>query len=619
MSAVETSDITSFDSLGLNSQLVETLGAIGYEKPSPIQQKTIPTLLAGNDVIGLAQTGTGKTAAFALPVLSKIDPKVMQTQALVLCPTRELANQVAQAFEVYAGKMKKFRILAIYGGQDMRTQLRELKQGVHIVVGTPGRLLDHLQRKSLNLNCLKTLVLDEADEMLRMGFIDDVEEVLKLSPPKRQIALFSATMPKPVRKVADNYLNNPQEIHIQSAAKTNENIAQQYWMVQGASKIEAISRILEVEDYEGVMVFVRTKNATIEVADKLVAKGFSAAALNGDMNQQIRQRTVDQLKGGQLDILVATDVAARGLDVDRISHVLNYDIPYDNEAYVHRIGRTGRAGRKGKAILFVNYREKRLLHGIERSTRQRITPMDLPTPDILAAKRSRMFKDRLIAIMSAGSKEHQNLELSARCDKKSHKHPADLSFFNNLVNELCEEQSCSSLEVAAAMAYLLQKDRPLQLPPEVQLRHRKTTGYSQQDKRRKRFDEREPRGGPNSKKLTNMPPMERFRIAVGRKDNVTPQKIVAIIASEAGIEGRHIGYIGIHDAFSTVDLPANMPKEVFINLKQAKICRRSLHIEKVKLSSNEFSEDSSPRLRYNNKKNRRNNRDNDQKYQSTTP
>ncbi len=430
----------SFAELDLPQHLQETLSKVGYEKPSPIQQATIPVLLQGKDVVGMAQTGTGKTAAFALPILAKIDLSQAHTQALVLCPTRELAIQVAEAFQTYAAGMRGFHVLPIYGGQDMGRQLSGLRRGAHVVVGTPGRLLDHLNRKTIDLSKLKSLVLDEADEMLRMGFIDDVESILENTPKTRQVALFSATMPPPIRKVAEKYLNDPQEIRIQSAISTNEDIEQFYWLVQGTSKLDALTRILEVEDFDAMLIFVRTKTATAELAEKLSARGFAASALNGDMNQAIRSRTVEQLKNGQLDILVATDVAARGLDVDRLSHVMNYDIPYDDEAYVHRIGRTGRAGRSGKAILFVAPRERRLLQSIEKTTRKKITQMELPTRGELIEKRSNAFKEGIADTIRNGK----------------------LDFFHKLISDLVREHECTPEHVAAAMAYLLQKDRPLE-------------------------------------------------------------------------------------------------------------------------------------------------------------
>ena len=430
----------SFAELDLPQFLQDTLSKVGYEKPSPIQQATIPVLLQGKDVVGMAQTGTGKTAAFALPILAKIDLTQARTQALVLCPTRELAIQVAEAFQTYAAGMRGFHVLPIYGGQEMGRQLTGLRRGAHVVVGTPGRLLDHLNRKTIDLSQLNTLVLDEADEMLRMGFIDDVEAILENTPKTRQVALFSATMPAPIRSVAEKYLNDPQEIRIQSAISTNEDIEQFYWLVQGTSKLDALTRILEVEDFDAMLIFVRTKTSTVDLAEKLSARGFAASPLNGDMNQAIRTRTVEQLKNGQLDILVATDVAARGLDVDRLSHVMNYDIPYDDEAYVHRIGRTGRAGRSGKAILFVAPRERRLLQSIEKTTRKKITQMELPTRGELIEKRSNAFKEGIADTIRDGK----------------------LDFFHKLVSDLVREHECTPEHVAAAMAYLLQKDRPLE-------------------------------------------------------------------------------------------------------------------------------------------------------------
>lgn len=439
MSRTTVPPVTSFAALSLPDFLLDTLSRVGYESPTPIQVATIPPLLAGRDITGMAQTGTGKTAAFALPVLARIAVNRPETQALVLCPTRELAIQVAEAFQTYAAGMRGFSVLPVYGGQDMGKQLQALRRGVHVVVATPGRLLDHLRRRSIDLSSLRTVVLDEADEMLRMGFIDDVETILQQTPEKKQVALFSATMPAVIRKVASQYLDNPEEIRIESGASTNDDIEQCYWLVQGTNKLDALTRLLEVEDFDGMIVFVRTRNSTVELADRLNARGFSAAPLNGDMNQSLRQRTVEQLKNGSLDILVATDVAARGLDVERISHVMNYDIPYDNEVYVHRIGRTGRAGRSGKAILFVAPRERRLLESIERTTRRKIARLELPTRDDLIQHRGAVFREEVGEVVRQG----------------------DLAFFHELVVELCREQECSIEDAAAAMAALLQKGRPL--------------------------------------------------------------------------------------------------------------------------------------------------------------
>jgi len=563
----------SFADLNLPANLLETLSRVGYETPTPIQRRTIPPLLAGRDIVGMAQTGTGKTAAFALPILARIDVSNMRTQALVLCPTRELALQVAEAFQTYAEGMKGFHVLPVYGGQDMGRQLQALRRGAHVIVATPGRLLDHLRRKSLDLRSLQTLVLDEGDEMLRMGFIDDVEEILKQTPPERQVALFSATMPAAIKKVADRYLKDPEEIRIKTATSTNADIEQFYWLVQGTNKLDALTRLLEVEEFDGMIVFVRTRNSTVELADKLSARGFSASPLNGDMNQSLRQRTIEQLKRGTLDILVATDVAARGLDVDRISHVMNYDIPYDNEAYVHRIGRTGRAGRSGKAILFVAPRERRMLQSIERTTRKAITRMELPTRGELIERRSEAFKVAIADTVQAGN----------------------LEFFHNLVQDLCRDHECSIENVAAAMAMLLQKDKPLapvrDRAEPVQRDKASTRPVPAQRAperpapKDKPVRERIPRvqaddGEVRAKALKDFPdiPMQRFRIDVGHQDNVTPREIVGAIANEAEIEGRYIGHIRIFDTYSTVDLPDGMPEETFRTLRKTHVCQKPLNI-----------------------------------------
>ena len=391
----------SFADFGLSPGLLQALTDIGYETPSPIQAECIPVLLAGHDLIGQAQTGTGKTAAFALPLLEQIDVRTARPQALILTPTRELAIQVAEALQSYARHLPGFHVLPIYGGQSYTIQLKQLARGAHVIVGTPGRVMDHLERKTLALDHLKTLVLDEADEMLRMGFIDDVEWILERTPEKHQTALFSATMPDPIRRVAQKYLADPREVKIKSATTTIAATRQVYWQVSGLHKLDALTRILEVEDdFDAAIIFVRTKTATVELADKLAARGYAAAALNGDLNQQMRERVIDQLKSGALDIVIATDVAARGIDVARISHVVNYDIPYDTEAYVHRIGRTGRAGRTGNAILFVAPREIRMLRTIERATRQPIAPLTLPSRADVTNKRVAGFKERVAEVLN---------------------------------------------------------------------------------------------------------------------------------------------------------------------------------------------------------------------------
>ncbi|MEE8234246.1 MAG: DEAD/DEAH box helicase, partial [Gammaproteobacteria bacterium] len=436
-----TEDFTqiSFDDLNLSASLMKALNDVGYESPSPIQAKTIPLVMAGKDLVGQAQTGTGKTAAFALPLLSRINLKKKLPQVLVLAPTRELAIQVAEAFQTYAKHIKGFHVLPIYGGQDYGTQLRPLKRGVHVVVGTPGRVMDHMRRGTLKLDALDCLVLDEADEMLRMGFIDDVEWILEQIPEKRQIVLFSATMPTQIRKIAKKYLQDPEQVTIKNKTATVETTHQRYWMVSGAHKLDALTRILEAENHDAVLIFVRTRISTVELAEKLQARGYAAIALNGDLQQKQRERTLAQLKSGKLDILVATDVAARGLDVDRISHVINYDIPNETEAYIHRIGRTGRAGRTGEAILFVTPREKHWLHRIERATRQKIEMMELPSTEMINDKRVARFKQNITdAIAREG-----------------------LVFYQNLIEEYQQEHNVPATEIAAALAKMVQGKDPL--------------------------------------------------------------------------------------------------------------------------------------------------------------
>ena len=559
-----------FTDLGLSDSVLKAIQNVGYEAPSPIQAAAIPVLLAGGDIVGMAQTGTGKTAAFALPLLSRIDVKHNEPQVLVLAPTRELAIQVAEAFQKYAADIPGFHVLPIYGGQDMSTQLRQLKRGVHVVVGTPGRVMDHLRRGSLNLDNLKSLVLDEADEMLRMGFIDDVEWILEHIPESRQTALFSATMPREIRNVAEKYLTNPQEIKIASNQSTGDNIEQVYWMVSGTNKLDALTRILEVEPFEGMIIFVRTKTATVELAEKLEARGYSAAPINGDMNQQLRERTIDRLKSGKLDILIATDVAARGIDVERVSHVVNYDIPYDSEAYVHRIGRTGRAGRTGKAILFVAPREKRLLFTIEKATRKPITLMELPSGATVTKHRIDQFTQQITNALTE---------------------QPDLSFFNDLLAEYSNKNDVSPESIASALAYLLQKERPLQVKfadvkPERSRDDRSERGGERSARGERSRDDR---GGRDSRDSRDSKPrrdrsersdenMQRYRIEVGRNHEARPGDIVGAIANEAGIESRFIGHIKLHDEFSTVDLPAGMPKEVLAQLKKVRVRNRPLNI-----------------------------------------
>jgi ATP-dependent RNA helicase DeaD len=543
--------VSSFRNLKLPAPLLTTLAEVGYEIPTPIQARTIPHLLEGLDLLGHAPTGTGKTAAFALPLLTRTDIDRREVQTLVLTPTRELAIQVAEAFQRYASHLPGFHVLPIYGGQEYGAQIRQLKRGVHLVVGTPGRVMDHMRKGTLALDALRALVLDEADEMLRMGFIDDVEWILERTPEGRQIALFSATMPKEIRRIASRHLNDPQEISIEARTATAETVRQRYWLVSGMHKLDALTRILEVEPFEALLMFVRTKTATTELAARLEARGYAAAALNGDMAQQHREQMVQRLKQGSLDILVATDVAARGLDLDRISHVVNYDIPYDTEAYIHRIGRTGRAGRQGDAILFVAPRERRMLHAIERATRQKIEPLELPSTETVNNKRIADFKQRISDTLAAG----------------------ELDFMQGLVEQYQQEHDVPALEIAAALAKISIGDRPLLLKPDQPRPARRSPephqGDERAEKRPRRSGIRAPRG------------MERFRIEVGHQHEVKPGNIVGAIANEAGLDSRHIGHIDIHTDFSLVDLPIGMPNDIFQDLRRAWVCGQRLDISRL--------------------------------------
>ena len=563
----DVTSLPSFHDLDLIEPVLKVLDDVGYETPSPIQARVIPHMLKGKDVLGQAQTGTGKTAAFALPILSRIDLKQKDPQALVLAPTRELAIQVAEAFQRYAAHLKGFHVLPIYGGQDYSTQLRSLKRGAHVVVGTPGRVMDHMRRGTLLLNNLSVLVLDEADEMLRMGFIDDVEWILEQLPEKKQIALFSATMPSVIRKIAQDYLHEPEEVTIKVTTASAENIRQRFWLVSGVHKLDALTRILEAETFDGMIIFVRTKTATIELAEKLEARGYSAAAINGDMSQTLRERSINHLKNGKLDILVATDVAARGLDVDRITHVVNYDIPYDTESYIHRIGRTGRAGRTGDAILFIAPRERKLLFNIEKATKQKVEEMGLPSTEVINNKRISRFKQNITDTLAA----------------------EELSFFSQLIEQYEQEHNVTALEIASALAKLVQGDTPLlmqNLPkrPKDSRDDRDSRDSrpprSDRPDRPERFErsqtERKPRrvGGANIE-------METFRIEVGHAHGVKPGNIVGAIANETGIDGDHIARIKIEEDYSTVELPAGMPKELFQELKKVRVVGQALNISRI--------------------------------------
>ena len=561
--------VTLFKDLNLSDPVLKSLDSVGYETPTPIQARTIPPLLLGKDVLGEAQTGTGKTAAFALPILSRIDTKKKIPQVLVLAPTRELAIQVAEAFQRYASKIKGFHVLPVYGGQDYSGQIRALKRGVHVVVGTPGRVMDHMRRGTLNVSELDCLVLDEADEMLRMGFIDDVEWVMEQTPKDRQIALFSATMPKEIRRIAQRYLNDPEEITIKVKTTTAETIRQRFMTVSGVQKLDALTRILEVEPFDAIIIFVRTKTATVELTEKLSARGYGAAAINGDIAQNQRERTINQFKKGKLDILIATDVAARGLDVQRISHVINYDIPYDTESYVHRIGRTGRAGREGEAILFVAPREKRMLSSIERATRKKIEPMELPSTKVINEKRVDRFKDKISETVAGG----------------------DLAFFEKLLTDYQQEHDVSTVTVAAALAKLLQGDEPMLI--EKSAKRQRGSDERSQDRRPQRSSDDRNKGRKSQernkpgldKAASSRPPrkgapgveMEQFRLEVGKNDGVEPGNIVGAIANETGLEGDLIQKIKIFDDHSTVHLPEGMPRSLFRSLKKVWVSGKQLN------------------------------------------
>ncbi|MDP7175247.1 MAG: DEAD/DEAH box helicase [SAR324 cluster bacterium] len=579
--------ISTFSQFELKPALHKALDQVGYETPTPIQEQTIALLLEKKDVLGQAQTGTGKTAAFALPLLSNLNLRQKDPQVLVLTPTRELAIQVAEAFKKYASEMKSFHVLPIYGGQEYRGQIRGLQRGVHVVVGTPGRVMDHMRRGTLKLGNLTTLVLDEADEMLRMGFIDDVEWILEQTPGKRQIALFSATMPQQIRRIATRYLKDPVQITIKDKTTTATTIRQRFWPVSGMHKLDALTRILEAEPFEAMLIFVRTKTATVELSAKLEARGYASTPLNGDIKQNQRERTIEQLKKGKLDILVATDVAARGLDVERISHVVNYDIPHDTEGYVHRIGRTGRAGRQGDAILFVAPREKRMLHAIERSTNQKIELMELPSTELINDQRIVKFKQRITDTLAT----------------------EELGQFYQMIEQYQQEHNVPALEIAASLAKLLQGDSPFMLQAKANRRKeveswqdddakpRRNRGADrgkergrEHDKGRGKDQDRAPR-----KELPLEEGMERFRLEVGHNHEVKPNNIVGAIANEAGLDSQHIGRINIYDNYSVIDLPEGMPKDVFSDLKKVWVAGKQLNISLLK--NERKSRKSSPRER----------------------
>ena len=583
--STEPAAVPSFADLDLPPALQQAVTDLGYETPSPIQARIIPHLLAGRDVLGQAQTGTGKTAAFALPLLARIDLADPATQVLVLAPTRELALQVAEAFGRYGAHLPGVRVLAVYGGQGYREQLLGLRRGAHIVVGTPGRVMDHMNRGALDLSSLRALVLDEADEMLRMGFIDDVEWILSETPAQRQLALFSATLPAPIKRIAQQHLRDAAEVSIKVRTTTAETIRQRVWIVSGGlTKREALTRILETTPHEGVLIFVRTKIETQELADYLNAQGFAAAPLSGDIPQTLREHTVNRLKSGQIDLVVATDVAARGLDVERISHVINYDIPYDTEAYVHRIGRTGRAGRSGEAILFAMPREQRMLQAIERATRQRIEEMALPGVDEVNQARVGRFMGRI----------DQALATPEQADT--------VAQFRALIEAHAAEKSLPIIDIAAALAAELQGSEPLLLPPERPQpkpfrqkaeRAGRDGGRPFGQDRGPRF-ERGPRLGDEARRPPfeaegRRPPraamgdenLETYRVEVGHAHNVKPSNLVGAIANETGLDSKFIGRIEIYDDHSTVDLPKGLPNDLLDILKRTRVAGQPLAIRRA--------------------------------------
>lgn len=562
--------LVSFEDLGLSAEVLEAVKLAGYETPSPIQAKAIPALLQGANLLGTAQTGTGKTAAFTLPLLSRIEFNGHETSMLVLTPTRELAIQVAEAIQQYSAKMPKIHVVAIYGGQDIAVQIRALKRHANIIVATPGRLIDHVNRGTIVLSAVKAIVLDEADEMLDMGFMEDVDKILKEIPSDAQRALFSATMPTAVKKIIEQHLGEYEEALIEGKTTTVENIHQRFLMVKNEHKIEALARVLEGEDFDGVLIFVRTKQNTTEVAEKLESRGFNVAPLNGDLAQSMRERTINRLKMGKLDIVVATDVAARGIDVDRISLVVNYDIPYDTESYVHRIGRTGRAGRSGEAILFITPREKKMLKIIERATRQPIDTMEMPTADVISAKRVAAFKNKLKSVLSYGELDKFKTLVQELCAEGN-------NLTNGVENEDGSVTPITAEDVAAAVIKIFQKKQPL-FPelapleaPRAARREKERSGrdflgnanagesndfgLSGEEAKRMRKERKEGLNGVEEGFL-------RYYLGVGRIDHVTPKDIVGAIAGEGNINSSNIGRIKLFDKFSTVELPEALPQDV---------------------------------------------------------
>ena len=561
----EETQTSGFDGLDLPGDVIDAVKKVGFETPSQIQAQTIPLLMEGRDVVGLAQTGTGKTAAFALPILARIDKKARHPQALVLAPTRELALQVSDSFQAFADHLGGISVLPIYGGQAYGIQLSGLRRGAQIIVGTPGRVIDHLEKGSLDISDLRFLVLDEADEMLNMGFQEDVERILEDTPDEKQVALFSATMPNGIRRLSKQYLDDPAEVTVKAKTRTNTNITQRYLFTAHRNKLDAITRILEVTEFEAMIVFVRTKHETEELAEKLRARGFSAAAINGDIAQQQRERTVDQLRDGRLDILVATDVAARGLDVERISHVLNYDIPNDTESYVHRIGRTGRAGRTGEAILFVTPRERRMLRSIEKVTGAKIEEMELPTVDEVNDSRKSKFADSIT----------ESLE------------DAQLDLFRALVRSYSTEHDVPMEDIAAALAAQTSGDEFLMKePPKDKRDRRDRERWDRDDRRDRERGDRFDRGGRGGRDRggrgrfhNDDVNFDTYRLDVGKRQHVRPGAIVGALANEGGLTNRDFGRITIGGDFTLVELPKDMDRAVLDRLKDTRISGQLINIQ----------------------------------------
>ncbi len=567
----------SFQELGLAAPVVAALAAVGYEAPSPIQAATIPILLSGQDLIGQAQTGTGKTGAFALPLLSKIDISRAEPQVIVLVPTRELAIQVAEAFRKYGSELRGLHVLPIYGGQSYVPQLNALRRGVHVIVGTPGRVMDHLDRQTLSLETVRFVVLDEADEMLKMGFVDAIDLILGKVPAERQVALFSATLPAPIRRIAQKHLRSPREVTIRTKTTTATSIRQRYWVVAGIHKLDALTRILEVEPFEAMLVFARTKIATIELVEKLEARGFAAAALNGDIVQAERERTVAALKDGRIDIVVATDVAARGLDVERISHVVNFDMPHDSESYVHRIGRTGRAGRSGEAILFVAPRERSMLGVIERATRHPLEPMNPPTQQDVNLRRVAKFKERLGVALGS----------------------VEVGAYRALIEEYVLESGADIADIAGALAALVQGKQSLWLAarqPDAQSFAPRSGGFQDEGDRggggRESRGHQQPWGsqdgpgggaqrGPRRPRGGDRSPQATYRLEVGRRDGVQPGNIVGALAHEGEFDGSEINGLDIRDDHTLVRLPADLPVKLVAHLRRVKVRGKMLDISRL--------------------------------------